>query len=341
MKLGTTIIFILLFGIVLWVFFAVPKEASKPVPPPASSPKTEVTGVYTVPPEAVINWLQIQDLPNRKIWTLVDEGGDWVMKFPVAADANEPAVDELIRALKLEKGLEAFRPDKNWEEYGLKSPRLKIGVQIAGQTGRHYLWIGDASPLQNGVFARWENDDRCFLVSVRLPDLFKPSFYTLREKKIFEAAVFRSPKVEFHFEASAFMFQRENGSAWNMNVPGRIDPVPVRAEEMETLLKRIEGLNAKDFLESGAASDAGLGEVPFVRLAPEEGNPRTLFLGKELGTRDAFFARRDEDTEILLIDRAAVFDLKENVRLVSELALRRADEALAKPVTGEAMSAVL
>src|SRR3989338_4246600 len=126
MKLSTTFLFTVLFAAVLAVYL-------KTRPP--SLLQDPVKKVFEIPSRKLLDlrsadqvvWLQLQNLEQQTTITLIKRDGSWYVKFPLEDYADDELVHEMIKKLLSIYRQKIYQPEKDWEEYGLAKPGIKVG----------------------------------------------------------------------------------------------------------------------------------------------------------------------------------------------------------------------
>lgn len=268
-------------------------------------------------PEDKVQWIQIQNLEARKTLTLTLQENQWQIKFPVRGQASANKVQELIQAFMSVEKLRQMKPEKDWDEYGLIRPRIKIGIETL-KNPRRYLYLGAVSPVGNVVFARWEDEKSYFLLPQNFEQLFVQSVYDFREKKIFSTSEAAVRRVEFKTPAENFEIENQ-GAQWVWKQPEGMQWAPCPAGDAEALLEHLRGLFVKDFLENISDEESGFAQGMKITLWSDETHSESLELGKEAVVRDAYYARKNGQGGTLLVAR-------EKLNLFMELFRALADE---------------
>ncbi|MBP9865516.1 MAG: DUF4340 domain-containing protein [Candidatus Omnitrophica bacterium] len=268
-------------------------------------------------PDDKVQWIQIQNLEQRKTFTFTLRDNQWFLKFPVQDRASHNNVQSLIQAFISVEKLRQMTPEKDWDEYGLARPRIKIGIETL-KNPRRYLYLGAVSPVGNVIFARWEDEKSYFLLPENFEQLFTQSVYDFREKKIFSISESAVRRVEFKTASENFEIENQ-GSQWVWKQPEGMQWAPCPAGDAEALLEHLRGLFVKDFLENISDEESGLSQGGKITLWSDETHSESLQLGQEAVVRDAYYARKNGQGDVLLVAR-------EKLNLFMELFRALADE---------------
>ena len=139
MRFSVTITVTILFLTVAGVYFYLIPSQDRPGPvsdeaiPMRLLPQSE---------EGPIVLIEIQNLRKRENVILKRETQGWALAYPVSYPADDLIVEGLVTALRLSNKTKRMKPEKNWEEYGLARPDLKVGVEIERGQERRTLHVG-------------------------------------------------------------------------------------------------------------------------------------------------------------------------------------------------------
>ncbi|MDD5217411.1 MAG: DUF4340 domain-containing protein [Candidatus Omnitrophica bacterium] len=311
MKFSTTLIFILLFVLVLFFYFELsPPRTEAPFVPPAGDDSAGGS-TFSLGKDDRVVWLQIQNIEKNETATFVLKKGLWMLKQPVRYEADQGFVKAVIQELlRLEK-VTPFVPERKWDEYGLLRPNLKIGIETQKDPHRRYLCLGDPSPVSQMIFARWEGEESYFLVDQSMMGIFDVSLYRLCEKRIFRVSREDVSRLMYRIESKMYKLEKRNG-IWTWVGPESLNGITMRPEDAERILDLIGNLYIKDFMTGGQQGDTGYGfseRVDYIKLWDNRDVPHVFYLGGEYPGRDAFYGRREGDDTVFLVDRLNIQSL--------------------------------
>jgi hypothetical protein len=229
--------------------------------------------------------------------------------------AHQPLIEELVRALQSTPKVRSLMTDKKWEEYGLLTPSVKIGIETTASSGRKYLYLGDNTPEGNLVFARWEAGEEYFLIDSALKQWFNQTVYTLAEKKIFQTPSSQISMIQLQFGSEFYEWVKREG-VWVWSQPLSMQGKPVNIQISNRLLDQIQNLAVKDFLDpekAGFFSKTG----DYLKVWGKSEEEERLSIGREIPVRDSFYARKDGEKVFFLIDRGRVKTLYDTVKLMA------------------------
>ncbi|HXV27424.1 MAG TPA: DUF4340 domain-containing protein, partial [bacterium] len=229
--------------------------------------------------------------------------------------ASNWVVDEMVGTLMTLSKVRVLTPEKEWEEYGLLRPTIKIGIETVIHPGRRYLFLGNESPVGDSVYARWQESDDFFVVDSKLKQTFDRSLYAVREKRVFRISPDSIYKIQFRSGSELYeLARRKNQWVWiRPRVRRGMTVDPVSSEEFST---QIRDLFIKDFLDP----DKEKVDTSFFKIAATvtiwgaSKQKEIFYLGQEAPVRDAFYGKREGEDGLLLVDRSNLRAFFETVR---------------------------
>lgn len=314
MKFSMTIIFSLLFLVVLVVYLNLDpsklnfnqEEASKP----------EAVRVLPLSESDEVTRIQIQNRLGQETVTLAKKAGNWMLEFPVQAPADPMLAEGLVASLKLSNQIRRMSPEKKWEEYGLKEPQLKVGVDTKEGKSRRYLLFGHAAPIGENVFAKWDGEKEYFLVARELKAAFSQSVYSIRMKRVFQMPLKEIQKIHFRVKNEDFEISQHKGK-WFWMEPILLLGEPMEPMDTQMILSKVENLNVKEFLDGDPPPAVRTGFSLLsdsIKVSNEQKKEETLDLGVEVAARDAFYARSTAHPTFL-ISKSYLSDFFEDLKL--------------------------
>jgi hypothetical protein len=230
--------------------------------------------------------------PDKVTIALAKQGDAWALTAPVAAKADQSAVDSVIEKLtELEvSGVAASRK----ENHKLLQVDAETGIHVKakGQGDKVLLdmWIGEAK--SGGTMVRAEGKDEVLATkgSIRYAfdkevKLFRDRVITDLEPKDLTAVSIVSAKGKFKFEKPADKWQQAKGEK-------AIDKFA--EAKVNSLVSSAAKLRAADFAEPNETDDHALGfDAPAstVVLTGKDGKETTLLVGREHGSGREYYLR--------------------------------------------------
>jgi len=283
-------------------------------------------------PDDRVQWIQIQNLEDKKTLTVMLQENRWLLKFPVQDQASANKVQALILAFMSVEKLRQLNPEKDWDEYGLARPRIKIGIETL-KNPRRYLYLGAVSPVGNVIFARWEDETSYFLLPQSFERLFVQSVYDFREKKIFSISDAAVRRLELKTPTDSFEIENQ-GAQWVWKQPQAMQWAPCPAGDAEALLEHLRGLFVKDFLENISEEESGLSTGMKITLWSDDAHSESLELGRQAVVRDAYYARKNGQGATLLVSRDKLNVFMEIFRALADEEAIQAGPLLAPAAEG-------
>ncbi len=252
----------------------------------------------------------------------------WRLLEPVAADADQKAVERYLRNLReteiervVEDSAAAAGNADLAAKYGLEKPRLRVLIELA-ETVLDTVVLGQDSPTERYAYARrsGENPEIFTVRAWRLDNLDKGVF-DLRDRRVlaFDSDEVREIGLTGFATEGDLIIIREEGS-W------RLMPVDRPADEssVEELLQEISSSEAEAFVSETPGEEEkasrGLAEpiLEVSLLLGEERAEKRLVIGLEAEDKGHHYALDPSRAPIFLIDSTLVnavgksaFDLRD------------------------------
>jgi hypothetical protein len=230
--------------------------------------------------------------PDKTTIALAKQGEAWALTAPVAAKADQSAVDSVVEKLsELEvSGVAASRK----ENHKLLSVDAETGIRVKakGQGDKVLLdlWVGEAK--SGGTMVRVEGKDEVLATkgSIRYAfdkevRLFRDRVITDLEPKDLTAVSIESAKGKFKFEKPADKWQQ---------VKGEKAIEKFGEAKVSSLVSSAAKLRAADFADPSENDDHAMGfDAPTstVVLTGKDGKETTLLIGREHGNAREYYLR--------------------------------------------------
>ncbi|MSR78206.1 MAG: DUF4340 domain-containing protein [Candidatus Omnitrophica bacterium] len=325
MKKSVTVVFALLFLLVLGVYLYLENETQETKIQEVAIQQEEMQ-LLSLPEGDRITYLKIQKAAGGEKIILSCEGGEsWRIEYPVSYPADAMIASGLVTALTMSYKVQKLKPEKGWEEYGLKEPSLKISLRTQKNAKERSLSFGENSPIGNFVYARWDEEKEFFLVSEELNDAFQQSLYTLRDKSVFHADSKQVSKIHLKLNDGEYELTK-NKDKWFW-----MEPIPILGEfisdaDREPILEAVQNLRVKEFIDQPFLDEAKFGFGASNRFVTiwQDDKEQTLEIGSEAEIKEAFYTRREKQESPYLISSSKLNALFETVKAATDKALAKA-----------------
>lgn len=345
MKTSVTIVFTLLFIAVAGYYFVFNNSQPKPLPGTPNAVVSEAAPpsnrLLPFDKETNIKMIQIQKPSSKETVTIELKDGQWFLKYPIKYAADSMMAQGLLTALKVSHKARRLNREKDWSEYGLAVPDIKIGIEAEGQP-RHYLLLGDYSPVADMVYARWEGEEEYFLLDARFKSAFDRSSYSLREKKIARIPLRKIEKIHVRTPSDNYEIAQKNNK-WYWTEPVSQIGRTLTDSDMYEILTMLRDLNVKEFLDNEpykAEKQGFVEESPYIQLWGE-GRTSIFRIGNEIPEHNSFYAIFDNEKVLLEVAKANIENfLKVFDSIGIAFRKRRAEQPVALPTAPAAEEAV-
>jgi len=302
MKFTTTLVFFFMFLVVLGFYLYMDPQA----PFVLNAPEMASDRLMSLEKGDTIVWILIERKGQEEKIVVELQGGEWMLTSPITNPADPLMMNGLTTGLRISKKARRFVRDKDWDEYGLREPALKIGVKTKRGMTQRVLHFGDPSPVGDRMYARWEGEEEYFLLDANLQRAFDRSVYSLRQKRIFQIPPEKVTKIYIRAAEANYELSKSRDT-WFWLEPISILGDTVSAQKVKEILVPLQGLYVKEFLDVKAKKERDkmgftlLGSS--IKIWGEDGQTEILYLGQHIKNRDAFYGNMEESDAYFLVAR--------------------------------------
>jgi len=315
MKLVRTIIFILLFAVVVAIYLfqvRLAKQTLLIIP-------DEVNRTVSISKNDPIDRVELSDHVQKTKIVLRKKNGVWELERPVHYPAESPVAEGFVIAARMASQQPRLRAEKEWGEYGLAKPEFEI---LFGLPGKRVvtLLIGAQAPVGKAVFARWAEERGFFLLPPEMKAMFRQSVYGLRQKRLFRAPVETIRKIYVEMGEHSYEWKKE-GAQWYWFEPVAKFGQKVPDGRIDLVLEGLQNLHVREFQDDNKKSKAELGFFMIhdcIWVEFEDGKRETFYFGNEVPEKNAYYGFREGEDVVFFVDRANVvefFDFMRNIRV--------------------------
>ena len=170
----------------------------------------------------------------------MNEDRTWLLEIPFQAPADAYAVD---RALNILSSVTMSRPvaseATNLEEFGLQEPKISIEIEEGGD--RHWLAVGQASPLGDTFYAQGSQTEQIVLVPRKEILLLPQSPSELLDLRVVPLAQDPVHTIEVRQGTVSIRLQATSDGGWTIQSPVR---AAVDRRAMAEWVNRLTALRA-------------------------------------------------------------------------------------------------
>ncbi len=325
MKLRTTLLVVFLFSGVVFAYFYLSTSDKSPAPS-SDSVHVGTMQLMALDPGDEVDWLQIQNKKKKLSMTFEKEikGDEWMIRYPVIDTAETSLLEGLVSALKISTKARRLKGVKNWEEFGLSDPEIKIGVETKNKKKRRSLALGDPAPIGNFIFARWEDEDEYFLLNADFKKAFDQTLYSLRQKRVLRMPLKALTRIAIQVGGTQYELSKMEDE-WYWVEPLSLLGEKIEKRDMDTFYGGLQQLFIKDFLDGTKKDKKDLGfssKSPTLKVIGAPSVEETIYVGKELPARDALFALRKGEEHYFLIAKSNLDQFLGEVQTISKTYLK-------------------
>jgi len=231
----------------------------------------------------------------------------WRLTAPVSAKADAQQVRGMIQRLHDVK-VQAFIAEDatDLESYGLQTPAWHVSLHIGQDHTPLALSLGKVDSERKGVYAKYDDAARVFLLPQELWDNLPKTATALRDKTLMKYEREHITRLEIQTPNEHMVITSTGSRQYTMEQPVQ---TPGDGEAIYSLLWDIQDLKAKDFVaETPDALDLYGLDAPRQRItvwekapAAQEATQHELLLGAEAPDGQGIYARLGEGPVIYLV----------------------------------------
>ncbi len=179
----------------------------------------------------------------------IKKGHDWFLKEPVRARGNAAAIEQIAAMLEEARWTESISAEQReargivLADYGLESPEFMVTVE--SDIRSMVLFIGDALPMGNSIYARRNHSDEVLIVPASLGSGLPTSIESLRDSSVLHGKPVETVRVEIERKGAGFIQLVRQGGVWMIQ-----QPLSARADaiEVQLLLANLYELKVETYI---------------------------------------------------------------------------------------------
>lgn len=255
--------------------------------------------------------------PSGVVDLVRDEKGDWVLREPVSARADQEEARRLVEGiLRARRDRSIAQETADLESFGLNQPTYTVTVRGKSPEAGRVVLLGSKNPTEVYHYARFQGEKEVFLVSDTLGRDAQKPVLELRDKTVLGIDPDRVQLLTVWGDGEEVTLQREAEKNWRLVGP---KGVWADGDAVQSLLFRLSRLKASEFLDKPEKSLAEMGlEPPRRKLLlklkdPEE--EKALLVGKEVpgdpsdGKKPRLWAKLEGDFPVVEVEASQVGEI--------------------------------
>jgi hypothetical protein len=246
--------------------------------------------------------------PEYQTILLKKSGSDWNLVKPIEYPADLSTLDSMLTTLTTTKydRIVDEKP-KDLDEYGLKTPLLKITIARDSTLPPQEIWVGRDTPTGSSCYAKTGASEKVYRVSRVLHSSFDKTLTALRTKTILDIPRLQVAEVEIQLPKESIVVKKnDHDENWTLLREG----LPADPTEWNKTLAAIMDTKAQDFVD-GATDLKKYGLKPptakVVITKTNNGGKVTLWLGT---SKDGSYSKREDKDTIYTIDKDALVKIQ-------------------------------
>jgi hypothetical protein len=261
---------------------------------------------------------------------LEKKGDLWEITKPIQAKADKDTVASLLLTLASLNKERDLGEEKDLQPFGLKNPAFMVEFTAGGKA--YQLSVGNATPGKQGYYALADQKKDLVIIKSADKEALDRPLTAFRDKTLFAFSLGKVNAVKIRLDSRQVELEKKAPNTWKW--VGR-EGVKVRADRVDSLLRRLDMARIKDFVaESPNAkelSDYGLAKPLGAITLAEEKSSECLFLG--VSQRQDLYARRGSAGPVFLVEERLKQDLEQALGKLEDRRLWSGDVALVHKVT--------
>jgi len=235
----------------------------------------------------------------------------WRILKPVDYPGDGLNIGRLIDAVLAARIKKRLQGPVKLADFGLKPPQVRL-VLVPDKGEKVALIFGEVSPTKTHLYAApadADGKDGIWMIPAKVRDDIVQTLFQLRDKLVLDFVINDVVRIEMDTGKGHFVLVRKKSgddTKWRFADGTEADP-----EEVDTLLSRIHGLMAKDFVDSGIdMKKMGLEPAAgVVKLELDDKGKKTtigLLVGAKAKTGDERYVRRSSGGPVMVVNQTSL-----------------------------------
>jgi hypothetical protein len=241
---------------------------------------------------------------------LKKETGGWTIVRPIAAPADQNAVNDIVTNLAtLEEDRVVEESATDLKSYGLAEPRMDVTFNVSGEKAPKQILFGDKSPTGVGVYAKLPSDKRVFLVGTSADTTFNRKTFDLRDKTALKFQQDKVDSLELISKSQTIRVEK-SGEEWKMVKPVQAPADYVSVQGVLGQLQAAQMTTLKDKPEDVKdLKQYGLDKPEVTAVIGMGGQKITFELGKA-GDAGSFWGREPSRPAVFTVANGLAEELR-------------------------------
>ncbi|MFH1191960.1 MAG: DUF4340 domain-containing protein [bacterium] len=240
--------------------------------------------------------------------TVIEKSGDnWIVSTKNGALADQEAVSTLIKkSLELNKYIIASENKDKQANFEVDDKGTDVILYVGDKKVADFF-IGKAGPDFDSTYLRIAGEDVVYLSRGYVGYYFDKEEW--RDLTIYDFDTEKVNKLALKYrDVANNAAMKKDGEIWKMDDASAKE---ANKDKVSSVLNALAKLKADDIIYGKTPKEAGFGTAALVvRLELEDGGKRNLIIGgKSENDGNSYYAKREEDDTIFVINKSAVDSL--------------------------------
>lgn len=221
----------------------------------------------------------------------------WDLSQPLKAAGDNPAAETFLSEIEnLEKSRVVENNARNFEQYGLETPSIKIRLQFK-EGGEETLLLGDNSPVGGNIYLKLESSPAVLLAAASKTS-FDKSVYEFRDKTIFNFSSASINRIQIKREENPLDLIREK-EQWKISGKAKAEKDAVLDFLQAVQFSRIQAFESEN---PETLADYGLENPAITFILEDENNKSYSIKIGDAKNSSGYYAQKTGAPGVFLVD---------------------------------------
>jgi len=260
-----------------------------------------------------VNYLSVESRDTSYLLERMDDGL-WIMREPLIDKADEFNIQGITSTLLVDRKVREF-VDEGFDAtaVGLNPPEMRIGIGYGDQ--KRFLLIGIGTHIGANYYARWEDDEKVFLISENFRNVFRKPFTSLRSRKVLTFDEGAVNSLDIQLNDKKFMIKKiayNDELQWWLMFPYEN---MAYSDKIAHYIHTLSSIMISDYHDNKIYTDEGLGlssQESFIKIG-DGASEYTLYIGNAHDEGKKYYAYTPDREYVFSVSKDIVDTLTTDV----------------------------